>query len=360
MTDNEFVPRPYVVKQDAGSTGWQAPSNIALVKYWGKKELQLPANPSLSFTLSGSVTRTVVTYIRRMDTKADFSFDVFLDGKAKEDFKSKICIFFERALPYLPFLKDFHFTINTANTFPHSSGIASSASGMAALSLCLVDIERQWANDMDDAFFRRKASFVARLGSGSASRSIDGPVVVWGASPSIAGSSDHYAIPYPLSVHTLFHGFQDTILLVDKGQKEVSSSLGHDLMHGHPFASPRFAQAGMNLNTLIGILAVGDLEQFADIVENEALSLHAMMLTSTPAFILMKPHTLEIIQRIRGFRKTGKVPVCFTLDAGSNVHLLYPGTVKGEVERFIKDNLTDFCVNKQYICDQIGFGAKKM
>jgi diphosphomevalonate decarboxylase len=360
MTDSEFVQGPYAAEQDEGNSGWQAPSNIALIKYWGKTEPQLPANPSISFTLSGSVTRTRVSFRRRKKADSDFSFDVLLDGKTMEGFRPKIQLFFGRALPYLPFLKNLHFTIETSNSFPHSSGIASSASGMAALSLCLVDLERQWGVTMDEALFRRKASFIARLGSGSASRSIDGPLVLWGSYTVVPGSTDLYAIPYPLDIHPVFRGFRDAILLVDKGQKAVSSSLGHGLMHGHPFASPRFAQARANLDGLVGVLAAGDLQQFAEITENEALSLHAMMMTSNPSFILMKPHTLEIIQRIRDFRNTAKVPVCFTLDAGSNVHLLYPESVKETVDAFIKGSLIDFCINKQYICDQIGFGAKKM
>ncbi|MEM6684248.1 MAG: diphosphomevalonate decarboxylase, partial [Bacteroidota bacterium] len=92
----------------------------------------------------------------------------------------------------------------------------------------------------------------------------------------------------------------------------------------------------------------------------EALTLHAMMMTSAPYFILMKPNTLEIINRIWKFRETSGSHVCFTLDAGANVHVLYPENEKDIVYSFIQKELLKFCQNEQHICDKIGFGAKKL
>src|SRR5690606_5011732 len=117
----------------------------------------------------------------------------------------------------------------------HSSGIASSASGMAALSLCLMDLEKELDPQMEPTFFKKKASFLARLGSGSACRSIEGDLTLWGESPDFPQSTDLYAVKYPFKVHGAFKNYQDTILLVQKGKKEVSSTVGHDLMHHHPF-----------------------------------------------------------------------------------------------------------------------------
>ena len=191
-----------------------------------------------------------------------------------------------------------HFTIETSNTFPHSSGIASSASGMSALALCLVQIEQQLNPTISKEFFNKKASFLARLGSGSACRSIEGDLVVWGAHANIQGSSDLVGIKYPYEVHENFKNYRDTILLVDKGEKQVSSTVGHNLMHNHPFAEPRFAQAHSNMDALMAALKTGDLNAFISIVEREALTLHAMMMSSDPYFILMKPNTLEIINKL--------------------------------------------------------------
>jgi len=369
----DFLPLKYTQFIEKGAFSWSAPSNIALVKYWGKIENQLneageiltqiPANPSVSFTLNNCKTETKLAFTKK-NNNGEFSFDLLFEGKPKEDFKSKIQKFLERVENYLPFLKDYHFTIDTQNTFPHSSGIASSASGMAALAVNFMSLEkllsRNCGTEMTDEYFNKKASFLARLGSGSACRSIKGKVVVWGNHNNIEGSSDLFGVEFPHKIHANFKNYQDTILLVDKGEKQVSSTVGHDLMHNHPFAEKRFAQAHENLDALISIFKSGDLTEFIKIVESEALTLHAMMMTSLPYFILMKPNTLEIINAIWKFRNETQIPVCFTLDAGANVHVLYPEQVKEEVLTFIKTKLVGYCQNGQYICDEIGFGASKI
>jgi diphosphomevalonate decarboxylase len=359
MTNQDFIPGGYPATVANGSFTWTAPSNIALVKYWGKKEHQIPANPSVSFTLNHCKTITSLAFEKK-NNDGGFSFDLLFEGQPKEDFRPKILKFFERIEKYLPFLKDYHFTIDTQNTFPHSSGIASSASGMAALSMTLMSLEKQLNPEMTDEHFYQKASFLARLGSGSACRSIKGEVVVWGKHGEIAGSSDLFGVEFPETVHDNFKKYQDTILLVDKGEKQVSSTVGHDLMHNHPFATQRFAEAHENLSELKAVLQNGSLDKFVQIVESEALTLHAMMMTSMPYFILMKPNTLEIINRIWKFRAETNIPVCFTLDAGANVHVLYPENVRVKVLEFIKNELVGFCQNNQYICDEIGIGALKL
>ena len=363
LTTNDFIPAPYSHTLDKGQFQWSAPSNIALVKYWGKKENQIPANPSVSFTLNNCKTITKLAFAKKdnstlLNTDSDsFSFDLLFEGKPKEDFKPKIQKFLERIEVYLPFLKEYHFTIDTENTFPHSSGIASSASGMAALAMNLMNLEKALNPAMTDDYFYQKASLLARLGSGSACRSVKGQVVVWGNQANIEGSSDLYGVEFPNEIHANFTNYQDTILLVDKGEKQVSSTVGHDLMHNHPYAERRFAQAHENLDTLISIFKSGDLDSFIKVVESEALTLHAMMMTSMPYFILMKPNTLEIINAIWKFRNETKIPVCFTLDAGANVHVLYPENVSEKVLQFIKNELVGYCQNGQYICDKIGNGA---
>ena len=360
FTANDFIPTAYSQNIEEGSFTWSAPSNIALVKYWGKIEgdsPQIPANPSVSFTLNNCKTITTLAFTKKQNDE-NFSFDLLFEGKSKEEFKPKIQKFFERVAIYMPFLKDYHFTIDTQNTFPHSSGIASSASGMAALAMNLMSVEKALNPKMTEDYFYQKASFLARLGSGSACRSIKGEVVVWGNHANIKGSSDLFGVEFPNPIHTNFQNFQDTILLVDKGEKQVSSTIGHDLMHNHPFAERRFIQAHENLDKLSRVFESGNLEEFITIVESEALTLHSMMMTSIPYFILMKPNTLEIINAIWTYRNKTKIPVCFTLDAGANVHVLYPENVKEIVLQFIKDELVGYCQNGQYICDEIGKGSQ--
>lgn len=357
MTEKDFIPAGPLELPDSGTFRWQAPSNIALVKYWGKRAGQIPANPSLSFTLDTSATRTELSFRPAASSASTPGFRVLLDGEPAPHFGEKIREFFERILPYQPFLTRYEFEIRTGNTFPHSSGIASSASGMAALALCLMDLEQTAFPEMGEEAFYRKASFLARLGSGSACRSVHGALVHWGRHSAVPGSSDLYGIPYPLEVAPVFASFEDTILLVDRGQKRVSSSAGHGLMQSHPFAAARFDQARSHMDALGPILRDGDLPAFVALVESEALTLHAMMMASNPYYILMKPGTLQILERIWEFRRSSGEPVCFTLDAGANVHLLYPAASAPRVLAFVQDELLTFCQEGQHIRDRVGDGA---
>lgn len=337
---------------------WRSPSNIALVKYWGKYPKQIPANPSISFTLSESYTETTVSIIGESGSD-QIEFDLYLDGELKPEFKLKIQHFLERINAELGPLKGKKLKIETHNSFPHSSGIASSASGMSALALCLLDL-RSELGKIKELDFYRKASEWARLGSGSASRSLYGPLGQWGEFSGIAESSDEYAIPYQGEVADVFTSFCDYVLLVEKGQKQVSSTAGHGLMNNHPFAKERFQQAHHNLEELLAILKSGDLESFGRLVESEALTLHAMMMTSDPYFILMKPNTLQIIEAIWQFRKETNIPAYFTLDAGANVHLLFPEQFEQKVQSFVNQIIRPYLKNGEYICDRVGKGPVKI
>tara|TARA_B100002019_G_scaffold292563_1_gene316134 strand:- start:546 stop:1616 length:1071 start_codon:yes stop_codon:yes gene_type:complete len=339
-------------------TQWQAPSNIALVKYWGKHGEQLPKNPSISFTLSQCVTTTAVNFSPR--EQGDAAFDFLFDQKKQPEFHPKIQQFLERITPFFPALERHHLSISSHNSFPHSSGIASSASAMAAMALCIVDFEKQFHSDWTEEAFLRKASFLARLGSGSAARSIAGPLTVWGHSKAFPQSNDHFAIAPAVEWHPIFQNYQDTVLIVDKGQKKVSSTLGHGLMQGHPFATQRFEQAHTHIEQLKTALTTGDLERFIDLTEAEALCLHAMMMTSNPRYVLMQPNTLSILQKVEVFRAQTQLPLCFTLDAGANIHLLYPLQYRIPIMDFIQEELVVHCQKGQYIEDQVGNGAQKI
>ncbi len=340
---------------EKGKYTWKTPSNIALVKYWGKKENQIPENTSISFTLDACFTLTTLEFQKKKSEKS--TFDIFFEGKKKDDFKPKITQFFERIGVYCPFLSDYDFVITSRNSFPHSGGIASSASGMSAIALCVMSLEQSLRGEMNDEYFYKKASFLARLGSGSACRSIKGSVVVWGNHKEIKESSDLYGVEFSDEIHPNFKNFHDTILLVDEGEKQVSSTIGHQLMCNHPFAKERFKQAEENISKIKEILQNGDLKGFISLVESEALTLHSMMMTSNPYFILMKPNTLKIINKIWKFRQETSLNLCFTLDAGANVHLLYPENKKNKVNDFVIKELIQYCQNNHYICDRVGKGA---
>lgn len=343
-------------KEGFNEVCWQSPSNIALIKYWGKHGNQLPSNPSLSFSLSKSVSQTSIQY-QYFKEQNDISVEFYLDGESIPKFSSRIEKYLASLINDLPIIKNLHLIINSSNTFPHSSGIASSASGMSALALCLCSIENyicRLEKSTDD--FYRRASYLSRLASGSASRSVYGNFALWGDNQVITTASNFFAIPLQTIVHPIFKNLKDAILIISRAEKEVSSSIGHSLMVGHPFAEQRFIQANKNLNSLINILQIGDFKEFADIVENEALSLHSMMMTSTPSIILMQAETLNIINKIRKFREqTGRL-ICFTLDAGPNIHILYPKEEQKYIHDFINQELLVYCEDKLWIDDEIGSG----
>ena len=359
MNTDQFIAKSTLKFVETASFTWQTPSNIALVKYWGKSNPQIPKNASVSFTLNNCHTITRVDFIKK-EKSDEVVFNLFFEGKQKDEFKPKIAEFFKRVQSYCPYILEYEMTINSENSFPHSSGIASSASGLSAIAMCLMSLEKELNPNLSVDKIHKKASFLARLGSGSASRSIEGPLVVWGNHPEIEGSSDLFGIQFPYKVHPFFENYQDVILLVDKGEKQVSSTIGHNLMHKHPFAENRFLQANENLSKMSKILQEGNSKDFINLVESEALTLHAMMLTSNPYFILMKPNTLEIINKVWEYRQENNSNICFTLDAGANVHVLFPENEKENILQFIDNQISKYCQKNHYICDTVGFGAKRL
>jgi len=289
----------------------------------------------------------------------EFSVQTFLSGNEEQKFAEKIEKYFKNIEQYLPWILKGRYIIRTENTFPHSSGIASSASGFGAIAKCLMELDKIFSSTKEEGFeslslttdndvilsgveghqrstINKKASFLARLGSGSASRSLYEGLVVWGKTEEVEGSSDLFAVPYNNNaIHPIFKNFNDWVLLIHEGQKSVSSTVGHGLMNTNPYAERRFQEAHENFTKLKTILATGDMEGFIKLVEHEALTLHAMMMMSEPAFILMQTGTLQVINKIWEFRKVTGLALLFTLDAGANVHLLFPNDIDNK-------RITDF------------------
>lgn len=339
----------------SGSVYCECPSNIALVKYWGKYENQIPANPSLSMTLSRSVTKMKIDFIYQENlNEANIIFK--FEGSDNKKFEEKLRGMISRLGDLLPAIQKCQLFIESENTFPHSAGIASSASSMAALAFNLYNINAEITNKFEDDQLRlRRISEIARLFSGSASRSVYGGWVSWGKIDDLTQTSDLFASPLNIEIHPVFRSLKDFILVVDKSEKLISSSAGHQLMKNHPFAEARYQMAKQNLNTLLRVLQTGDFEDFITVVENEALTLHGLMMQSVPGYFLMKPETLMILQHIRNFRERKKIPLCFTLDAGPNIHLLFSENVENEIEYLLKE-ISDLCSRIEVIKDGIGQG----
>ena len=363
----------YAMNKIHCKVGWASPSNIALVKYWGKKGKQIPQNPSISFTLSECCSETFVSF-----EKADsFSLKFFFEGQENPAFGAKIEKFLLDNQVFFPFINQLNLTVESRNTFPHSSGIASSASSMSAFVMCLLDIESllighsafrqaqrpslvEVPEPVEGPTNVQKASYLSRLASGSAARSVFPKMALWGATPYYEGSSDEYAVSLENDIHPVFETYRDSILIVSGETKSVSSRAGHALMEGNPYAPARYAQANENVESLLAALKSGDLDTFINITESEALQLHALMMCSNPSYILMKPNTLNLINEIRQFREETKIPLCFTLDAGPNVHLLYPENEADKVNGFIRNVLSSYCAGGRWIADRVGDGPKKL
>tara|TARA_R110000868_G_scaffold75979_7_gene218923 strand:- start:12336 stop:13379 length:1044 start_codon:yes stop_codon:yes gene_type:complete len=336
---------------NSGNLSWSAPSNIALVKYWGKRPVQLPGNASLSFTLDKSRTLVKASW-QKVDSK-EVSLDFLFEGQPMPSFSTKVEKWLVSISEELHFLKNLKLKFETSNTFPHSAGIASSASSMAAMALVVGELAKEHGQlDLSESEWLLKVSHFARLGSGSASRSLFPHAATWGEVSENHGSGVK-------ELHSVYRNFGDAILVVDSKEKAVSSTQGHALMNDHPYRELRFSQANTRVKQLLEMMQTDDFGAFASLVELEALELHALMMTSSPSFILMKPATLSIIEQVRKARASG-VEVCFTLDAGPNIHLLYPNRARAQalklVESIKAQGLLD---HDQWIDDCVGSGPRK-
>lgn len=339
-------------------SSWRSPSNIALVKYWGKYGQQLPRNPSLSFTLS-----TCHTEMRlEVSPASALNLHLFYDGNPMPAFLPKVQMLFNTLQEKYEWIRQSEITIHSINTFPHAAGIASSASSMSALALCLLDIDQQQKGETFQLKeeTRKEASSIARIGSGSACRSLFPVASIWGETDQVPGSSNEFAIPYAQMLDPVFQNFRDTILITHAGEKSVSSSAGHKLMEELAYADTRYKLAANNLTLLLKAMSSGDLDTFISIVESEALQLHALMMSGPHPYILMKPATLSIIEAVWDFRRQTQIPVCFTLDAGPNVHLLYPEKHIASVMTWVKDELSKHCIGGRFIEDFTGQGPERI
>ena len=364
-----------------GKISWRSPSNIAIIKYWGKHGVQLPRNPNISFTLDKAFTETTLHFVEKnkSDKNNDISLHFLFENCENEAFRLKQLKFLRSLIPIFPFLTKYQLNVSSHNSFPHSAGIASSASSMSALALCLCEMELEISEGVkrlgnfqsfpnvvpkpqntEGVEFFKKASIIARLGSGSACRSVFPTMAAWGVCSDIEGSNDEYAVGFESDIQDVFKTYHDTILIASRGEKSVSSRMGHGLMDNNPFAAPRYQQAHERMTAVVSALRSGDVEVFGQIAEDEAMSLHALMMTSSPSFTLLKPNTLRMIEILRGWREATKLPAYFSLDAGPNLHLLYPDFIKNEVKELITNELQSLCEDNMVIFDNVGQGATRL
>jgi diphosphomevalonate decarboxylase len=279
-------------------------ANIAFVKYWGNRDarLRLPLNGSISMNLAGLNTRTRVTFrpeqerdILNLNTRP-------VAGKA-----------LERVSALLDLVRDMAgFRLNaevvSENNFPTGAGIASSASAFAALALAA-------SRAAGLALSEAELSRLARRGSGSAARSIPAGYVEWQAGET---DRDSYAFSIAPPEHW---ALVDLVAVVQAGEKPVGSSEGHALAGASPLQLARVQDAPQRLSRCRRAILERDFTSLAGLVELESNLMHAVMMTSSPPLFYWEPVSLELMKMIPHWRLAG-LPVCYTLDAGPNVHVI--------------------------------------
>jgi diphosphomevalonate decarboxylase len=328
----------------------EVPSNIAFVKYWGKldKVLQWPANDSISMTLSHAKTITSARVLQHHSESA-------------QDIISKDGVLLARGTPgadkayrHLDFLREqlgfsAALEIHTKNTFPSECGIASSASGLGALTLSAV---AAWTNSssLDELQLKghtlSQLSALARIGSGSACRSFFGGFVEWKAGASALQQE-------VLQVANQKHwDLSDLILIVSKEKKPVSSTEAHESAWSSPLFKPRLAGIKERLLAVKHAIKSRDLSALGHAIEADAIEMHAVMMTSTPPARYMTSDSEGVISWIRTERGTGSFDAWFTMDAGPNVHIICRAENAETYAKKIKDKFPEF----ELIVDSTGGG----
>lgn len=290
----------------------QAPANIAFIKYWGLKnnELRIPTNGSISMNLSGLLT-TVTVEIDDALSKDD----ILINGKADTDRS-------ERVRKHLDLIRNkvglkTKARVATHNNFPMATGLASSASAFSALTFAAVSA-------YETSLSEREISILARQGSGSSCRSIPSGFVEW-----IGGDSSESS--YAQSIFPPdFWDIVDIVAVVSTDEKKVSSTQGHLCVLTSPFFSARLSHIDVKLKSVKDALGKRDFDRFGSLIEQEALELQAIGMTSKPPILYMSPETIEVLQFVQKLRENG-LPLYFTLDAGPNVHIFVEAKNKEKV-----------------------------
>jgi diphosphomevalonate decarboxylase len=299
-------------------------ANIALIKYWGNRDraLRLPSNSSLSMNMGGLTTTTTVEFDPAL--KADV---LILDGReSRGKSRERVSRFLDHVraktskVPDETFEVRYHFArVDSRNDFPAGAGLASSASGFAALALAASAAAGLRLNEGE-------LSRLARLGSGSACRSVPGGFVEWEMGDDDASSYAHSIAPAG------YWDVRDVVAIIDLGHKFVGSTEGHGVAATSPLQAARVASVPERLAKARSAVLERDFAALAEVVELDSLMMHAVMITSSPALMYWQPATLAVLQAVMQWRKEG-LAACTTVDAGPNVHVLCPRESAEEVQR---------------------------
>jgi diphosphomevalonate decarboxylase len=288
--------------------------NIAFIKYWGNRDqtLRLPSNGSISMTLSGLETETSVYFD---PTSKEDSF-ILNEQKAFPTDTARVSSFLDhiRQISGVTYFAE----IKSRSNFPISAGLASSASAFAALALAA-----SHAAGLD--LGGKDLSRIARIGSGSASRSIFGGFVEWYVG---TNHEDSYA---EMIEDAGYWDLNDVIAVVESSKKHTGSSQGHAIADSSPFQNARITDAPRRLDDCREAILSKDFERLAMIAEQDSNMMHAVMMTSSPPLMYWAKETLSIMHAISNWRREG-IEVFYTIDAGSNVHCICTSASHSAVE----------------------------
>lgn len=296
-----------------------ANSNIAFIKYWGNRDaaLRLPVNGSLSMNLDGLFTRTSVSFQPSLALDELVINGREVTGKGLERVSGILDIVRQRAGMSL------RAEVVSENNFPTGAGIASSASAFAALALAATKaVGLDWPESA--------ISRLARLGSGSASRSIPSGFVEWQMG---TGDEDSFAVSIAPPEHW---ALADCVAIVSAGHKATGSTEGHALAPTSPLQAARVADAPRRLEICRQSILERDFETFANIIELDSDMMHAVMMTSQPQLFYWKPATLAVMEAVRSWRQDG-LQAAYTIDAGPNVHVICPQSEMDAVKSLLRE-----------------------
>jgi diphosphomevalonate decarboxylase len=284
-----------------------APANIAFIKYWGKKneELRIPANASISMNLSGATTTTTVEF------SSSYPQDVIelTGGNFSDSEAHRIAVHLDR-IRQKSGIRDFAHVI-TKNSFPKGTGIASSASGFAALTVAA-------AKAAGLSITEKELTILARLGSGSACRSIPDGFVKWESGEKSEESYAHSIFPHD------YWDIRDVLIIVDATSKKISSADGMKHAATSPFWQKRQKDVREKIVQITNALEKKNFFEFGTILEEDCLSMHSVMMTQSPPLTYWNDATGNCIRSVQKWRKDGLL-VFFTIDAGPNVHCICEG-----------------------------------
>ncbi|NPV84508.1 MAG: diphosphomevalonate decarboxylase [Anaerolineae bacterium] len=291
--------------------------NIAFIKYWGDRDsaLHLPANGSISMNLGDLATRTRVVFDSSMRSDELFLNGVLQSGAAVERVRRFLDIVRSLAGQFICA------RVESENNFPAGAGLASSASAYAALALAA-------SHALGLRLSEIELSRLARRGSGSACRSVPGGFVEWQAG---SNDLDCYAFCIAPPKHW---ALVDCIVLLDTAQKEVGSLQGHVLAATSPLQAARLADAPRRLELCRQAVLSRDFTSLAEIIELDSHLMHAVMMTSAPSLLYWQPATLQVMKSVIGWRRDG-LPVCYTIDAGANVHVICEADNAAQVRKLL-------------------------